>query len=152
MKKIIFALAILLVMVGCDNGTKTEPPSKSMDSRLIGDNWYDGAEGTRNTYYRFTDTDFITTTNGVANETTTAAYTENGQILATADGSVLLTYVFVDSSEYDDEILNVQQTTPLNQFELYKWQRKKQAAQGGNMVRFTVAGVSFDWARWARVP
>jgi hypothetical protein len=123
-----------------------------MDSRLIGDKWYDGRSGTSNTYYRFTTTDFITTTNGVANETTTAAYTENGQVKATADGIVLLDYVFVVPTEYDDEILNVQQTTPLNQVELYNWQRKQQAAKGGNMVRFTVAGVSFDWARWARVP
>jgi hypothetical protein len=143
---LVLVLAFGMTVVGCDNGNE---PSKSMDSRLVGEKWYDGATGTSNIYYKFTATDFITTINGPTDEITTAAYTENGQVKATANGTVLLTYVFVQPSEYDDEIQAA--INAGDQVLQYRWERKKQAAQGGNMVRFTVSGVTVEWARWENV-
>jgi hypothetical protein len=75
---------------------------------LIGGKWYDGSTGTQNVYYRFTSSDFISTTNGALSGITTAAYTENGQVKATINGTVLLSYIFVQPSEYDDEIAAAQ--------------------------------------------
>jgi uncharacterized lipoprotein NlpE involved in copper resistance len=143
MKKIIFLLAILLILAGCDNGTKKEP-QKKIDAGLVGDKWY---IKTLNIYYRFTETAFIKTNTGVAGEVSVTAYTENGEVLATADNTVLLQYEYIDPSYYDALIEEA-----INDSERQNMMQLQQAAQGRNMVRFTENDVTVEWGRWARVP
>jgi hypothetical protein len=146
---LVMVLVFGMTVVGCDNDNGSTNATKSIDSRLVGGKWYDGSTGTQNIYYRFTQSDFITTINGATAEVVTAAYSENGQVKASANGTVLLNYVFVPASEYDDKFQAAMDAG--DQILAYKWDRMGQAAKSGNMVRFTVSGITVDWARWENV-
>jgi uncharacterized protein YxeA len=141
MKKIIFLLAILLILVGCDNGTKKDPP-KTIDAGLVGDKWY---IGNQNIYYKFTTTQFIKTTAGLSGETAITAYTENGKVFS-SDNVAVLDYEYIDPSEFDDDIKNAE-----NDSARWEFLRLQRAAQAGNYVRFTEDGISVEWGRWARI-
>ena len=82
-------------------------------------------------------------------EITIAAYTQNGQVKAATNDTVLMDYVFVQPSEYDNEIQAAKNAG--DEVLQYRLERRKQAAQSGNMVRFTVSGISVKWARWENV-
>jgi hypothetical protein len=154
MRKMVYAvLFTALVFVGCDNGesdTTVDQPKK-VDSKLVGEKWYEGTTGTEQTYFRFTENSFTSANSGVSTEITTDAYTSNGIVYATTTDTKLLSYVFVDPEEYDDEIDAA--IAAGDEVLQYKWSRRKEAASGGNMVRFTVelSNQTVEWARWKNV-
>jgi hypothetical protein len=86
----VIVLAFGMVLIGCDiEPTESKETPKSIDIRLVGGKWYDGAAGTQNAYYRFTTSDIFTATNGPVSEIAVAAYTENGQVKTQFNGTVL---------------------------------------------------------------
>jgi len=161
MKKILaiclLSQIILFGFFSCDNGATNNNNNtpKTIDSRLIGGKWFDGSTGSssysQNIYYRFTTNNFITTTSGAVGEVTIAAYTENGQIKSAANDAVLANYIFLQPSAFHDEEQAALAIAGSNQIPLYLVRRKMKAAETGNMVRFTVSGVSIDMARWENV-
>ena len=151
-------MVLLIGISGCPNETTNngnDTPKTIDDSRLVGGKWFDGSTGSssysQNIYYRFTTTDFITTTNGAVGEVTIPAYTENGQIKAVANDTVLANYVFLQPSAFHAEEQAAWAIAGSNQIPLYLVRRKMKAAETGNMVRFTVSGTSLDMARWENV-
>ncbi|MDR1469634.1 MAG: hypothetical protein LBT00_10100 [Spirochaetaceae bacterium] len=160
----LLVLLVSLAVVGCGNETADGPnngndPPQKIDSRLVGEKWYDGAATTHMTFFRFSETAFTSASWGEGSAVTVSAYTKNGKVLQTGTDTELLSYVFVDPSEYEERWLVAWDAG--NEVEAFKWHRRKQAAGSGNMARFTIIAPSIDttyidgtteWARWGSVP
>jgi hypothetical protein len=142
---------------GCENdttGSKKDEKNekKTIDPLLVGGKWWEGSSGTQNIFYRFSETEFTAAIAGEESAVTAPAYTKDGKVLDVNTDTVYLSYVFVQESEYEDEFNEA--LLAGDQVLIYKYQRLKQAAASGNMVRFTVPGIaqSVEWARWENIP
>jgi len=149
-----------LLFLSCDNENdlsngKKEIYSngkKEIDSRLVGGKWYnDRGNSSPNSFYRFTETTYGVASNGEETMILTSAYSENGKILDTNSGAVLLHYEFITASYYDTELATA--IASGNHSAIYAVDIKIQAAKSGNMVKFKIPGSSqsFEWARWESV-
>ena len=144
---LVFACIFSFVIFSCVSGNAAITPEKTIDSRLVGGK-FTLTRLLPDQYFSFTSTTCTIALKGDTSAVTVNAYTENGKVFSSIGKKELLSYHFIEPSEYKDELAKATASGSL--ITQTSVQEKIAKAETGLFVKFTVVGsASVDFFNWS---